>query len=296
MGEDGLSKMLRVLSTYLFVGQKLTPGILADVERAGIPAVELFCVRPHLDYRSAEAVRELKEWFAEHPLKVHSVHSPTSRDHSEKRESTAPISIAEPERVRRLDAVDEVKRALEVAEQIPFQFLVQHLGGREPMDERRRDAAFNSLEHLVVFAKQRGVTIALENTPGDLATPVNLRHFIEDTRLHDLRLCFDTGHAHMEEGVERSYETMRDLIVTTHVHDNHGEKDEHLLPFAGTIDWDATLKGFAHAPAAEHGLPIVLELKDAAVGGVHEHNTAAVLEQVKGAFEKLEQALTAKAN
>jgi sugar phosphate isomerase/epimerase len=282
--------MQKVLSTYLFVGQKLTAGILADIERAGILAVEIFCSRPHFDYRSVELVRELKDWLTEHALKVHSMHSPTSRDHSERRESTAPISIAEPERVRRLDAVDEVKRVLEIAEQFPFRYLVQHLGGREEMDERRKDAAFSSLEHLVVFAKHRGVTIALENTPGDLATPANLRHFIEDTRLHDLRLCFDAGHAHMEEGVERSYETMRDLVVTTHVHDNHGEKDEHLLPFEGTIDWDAALKGFSHAPAADNQLPLVLELKDAAVGGVHEHNTVAVLDKAKAAFEKLENA------
>ncbi|MBI1750111.1 MAG: sugar phosphate isomerase/epimerase [Acidobacteria bacterium] len=288
--------MQRVLSTYLFVGQKLTPGLLAEIERAGIPAVELFCARPHFEYRSMEAVRELKEWFAEHELRVHSVHSPTSRDQSERRESTAPISIAEPERVRRIDAVDEVKRALELAEQIPFRYLVQHLGGREPMDERRKDAAFNSLEHLAVFAKHRGVTIALENTPGELATPANLRHFIADTRLHDLRVCFDTGHAHMEEGVERSYETVRDLVVTTHVHDNRGDKDEHLLPYEGTIDWDATLKAFGHAPAAENKLPMVLELKDSAVGGVQEHNTAALLDQVNAAFDKLKHGLAAKAD
>jgi sugar phosphate isomerase/epimerase len=219
-----------------------------------------------------------------------------SRDLSEKRESTIPISIAEPERVRRLDAVDEVKRALEMAEHIPVRYLVQHLDGRESMDERHKDAAFNSLEHLVSFAKQRGVTIALENTPGELATPANLRHFISDTRLHDLRLCFDAGHAHMEEGVARSYETMRDLVVTTHVHDNHGDKDEHLLPFVGTIDWDAALKGFAQSPAADNRLPIVLELKDAALGGVHEHNVAAVLGQVRATFEKLEGALATKAS
>jgi sugar phosphate isomerase/epimerase len=282
--------MQRVLSTYVFVAQKLTAGILAEVERARIPAVEIFCARPHFDYRSVEVVRELKEWFAEHGLKVHSMHAPTSRDHSEGRESTAPISIAEPERVRRLDAVDEMKRVLETAEQIPFHFLVLHLGGRQEMDERRRDAAFSSLEHLAVFAKQRGVTIALENSPGELATPANLRHFIVDTRLHDLRLCFDTGHAHMEGGVERGYETMRELVVTTHVHDNHGEKDEHLLPFAGTIDWSATLKGFGQAPAADNKLPIVLELKDSAVGGVPEHNMCAALDKVKEAFDKLENA------
>ena len=66
--------MQRVLSTYLFVGQNLTAGLLAEIERAGIPEVEIFCARRHFDYRAAETVRELKEWYAEHALKVHSMH------------------------------------------------------------------------------------------------------------------------------------------------------------------------------------------------------------------------------
>jgi sugar phosphate isomerase/epimerase len=287
--------MQRVLSSYLFVAQKLAPGLLAEIEHAGVPAVEIFCSRPHFDYRDAETVRELQDWLADHTLRIYSVHAPTSREQTAQRESSAPISIAEPERVRRVDAVDEMKRTLEVAEKIPFGILVLHLGGREPMDERRKDAAFNSLEHLVVFAKQRGVTIALENTPGELATPANLRHFIEDTRLHDLRLCFDAGHAHMEAGVVQSYETMREFVVTTHVHDNRGDKDEHLLPYEGTIDWDSTLKGFTHAPAAGNQLPLVMELKDSAVGYTAEHGAAAVLEKVNGTFDKLERASAPKA-
>ena len=101
---------------------------------------------------------------------------------------------------------------------------------RDAADPRRFDAAFSSLEHLRIFAKQRGVTIALENTPGELATPANLRQFITDTRLTDLRLCFDIGHAHLGDGVLPSLETMRELVVTAHIHDNHGDKDEHLPP------------------------------------------------------------------
>ena len=282
--------MQRVISTYLFVSQKLTTALLGDIWDAGVPAVEIFCDRAHFDYRSPDVVRQLKDWFADHPLRVHSLHAPTSRDLPARRESGAPISISDTERVRRLDAVDEVKRALDVAESIPFQFLVQHLGAsRETIDSRRLDAAFNSLEHLVVFAKQRSVTIALENTPGDLASPTSLRQFITDTRLADLRLCFDTGHAHMEDGVERSFDTMRDLVVTTHVHDNHGEKDEHLPPFEGSIDWNAAMKTLSYAPTAPGGLPIVLELKEAAVG-------AKPLEKVSAVFEKFEQtAATARA-
>lgn len=274
--------MQRILSTYVYVNRTLGTALLDEIAAAGIGAVEIYCERAHFDYRSAEAVRTLAGWLKDHSLKIHSLHAPMSRDISERRESGVPISISDNERLRRLDAVDEVKRALEVAEQVPFHYLVQHIGAsRESADGRRLDAAFNSLEHLVVFAKQRGVTIALENTPGELASPATLRHFIADTRL-DLKLCFDTGHAHMENGVEASFDIMRDLVVTTHVHDNHGERDEHLPPFEGSIDWDAALRDFGNAPAASNALPLLLELKDTTAG----HKP---LERVAEVFTKFEE-------
>jgi sugar phosphate isomerase/epimerase len=277
--------MQLVLSTYLFVNQPLTPNLLAEIARAGVESVEIFCSPPHFNYRSEERVRELSDWLGEHHLKVHALHSPTERDRATgKRESGAPISISDPERLRRIDAVDEVKRALEVAERIPFHYLIQHLGhGRAPADPRRFDAAFNSLEHLVVFAKQRGVTIALENTPGDLTSPSSLRHFIEDTRL-DLKMCFDTGHAHLEDGVETSFDAMRDRVVSTHVHDNHGERDEHLLPYEGTIDWEKALQALA---GTAQPLPMVLELKE-------QPGRPAPLERLSETFDRLEQGLASK--
>ncbi len=287
--------MQRVLSSYLFVHRKLTAGLVGEVARAGIPAMELFCARPHFDYRSPQEVRELAGWLSGHNLTLHAVHAPTDRDLSPGRESGVPISICEPERLRRLDAVDEIKRALEVAEFIPFRYLVQHVGtSRESPDPRKWDAAFTSLEPLRVFAKQRGVTIALENTPGELATPVNLRHFIEQTRMPDLRLCFDTGHAHMEDGVEASFATMRELVVTTHLHDNKGEKDEHLLPYDGTINWDATVRALAGGTAAAE-LPFVLELKDqTAVAALDQASVASTLHAARGVFDKFELALSNK--
>ncbi|MBI3670634.1 MAG: sugar phosphate isomerase/epimerase [Acidobacteria bacterium] len=275
--------MKRVLSTYLFVKRKLTSAMLADIAHAGIPAIELFCSRAHFDYRAPQEVRELADWLAGHNLTLHSVHAPTDRESSAARESGVPLSISDTERGRRQEAVDEIKRVLDLAEVIPFPFLVQHIASvREPMDPRKWDAAFSSLEHLMLFAKQRKVTIALENTPSEMASPANLRQFIHETRLQHLRLCFDTGHAHMEDGVAASFETMRELVVTTHVHDNRGEKDEHLLPYEGTIDWKAALKALGGS------LPRVLELKDTATPG-------RTIEQVAAVFEKLGQAPRAKA-
>ncbi len=272
--------MQRILSTYRYVKHPLGPGLVAEIAQAGVQGIEIFCASGHFDYRSPQAVRELGSALEEHGLRLQSLHSPTERDMAPGRESGVTIEISDTERIRRVDAVDEVKRALEVAERIPFRYLVQHMGhGRQMADPRKFDAAFNSLELLVVFAKQRGVTIALENTPGELGSPASLEQFIRETHLRELRLCFDIGHAHIEAGVEPSFEIMRERVATTHLHDNHGEKDEHLLPYEGTIDWDAALRAFSAAPEP---LPLVLELKEQAGG-------APALDEIRAVFDRLEK-------
>src|ERR1700730_4179559 len=182
--------MQRVLSTYLFVNKKLTAALIGEAARSGFSAVEMFCSRGHFDYRSAEEAHELASWLAGNNLTLHSIHSPTTRDFHLSRESGAPLSICDPERLRRQEAVDEIKRALDLVEHIPFRYCVQHVARlRDVPDERRWDAAFSSLEHLSLFARARGVTIAIENTPGELTSPMTIQHFITDTHLHDLRLC-----------------------------------------------------------------------------------------------------------
>jgi sugar phosphate isomerase/epimerase len=278
--------MVRTLSTYLFIKRKLTPALLTEMARHGIAAVEIFCARAHFNYHSQDVVREIAGTLRDHNLALHALHAPAERDFNPMHESSAPLSICDPERVRRLEAVDEIKRALDVAEYLPFRYLVQHVGGsREAMDGRRFDAAFSSLEHLHIFAKERGVTLALENTPGELATPERLRQFIIDTRLTDLRLCFDIGHAHLGDGVLASLEPMREFLATSHIHDNHGLKDEHLLPYEGTIEWKSAL------PALPRELPLVFELKEQPAYADPAPASVA-LGAVRAAFDRVERALS----
>src|SRR5205085_3070649 len=130
------------------------------------------------------------------------------------------INIVEPVKGKRLAMVDEVKRALEIAETIPFRYMVQHLGvSDEEYDERKIDAAFSSLEELMLFAGQRGVEILLENIPNRLSTAERLVSFLKITHL-DLNFVFDVGHAHMGGGVQQEFDIMKERIRSTHVHDN----------------------------------------------------------------------------
>jgi sugar phosphate isomerase/epimerase len=258
--------MQRILSTYLFVSKKLTPEFLALIHGAGFQAIELFASRGHFDYTITQEVRGMAHILADNRLQLASLHAPTSRDFGPNREGGTPLSITEVERVRRIEAMDELKRAIDVAEDLPFSRMILHMGGpREAADPRKRDAAFSSLEHLVLHAKHVGVTICVENTTSEMGEPAYLRAFVEETRLTGLRFNFDIGHAHLADGPEdervaTSFEAMREHIVSAHIHDNLGDKDSHLLPHDGSIDWPAALKLFRSLPGGE--IPLTLELKE----------------------------------
>jgi sugar phosphate isomerase/epimerase len=82
--------------------------------------------------------------------------------------------------------------------------------------------------------------------------------FLQYTRLN-LKVCLDTGHAHMTCGVHAAFETLGDLIASTHVHDNRGEKDDHLMPFAGEIDWSEATHDLR---SGEGRFPVLFEVRD----------------------------------
>src|SRR5271157_2368400 len=258
--------MRRILSTYMFVSRKLTTELLSQIAEAGFEAVEIFGTRGHFDYTTKQEVQAMAGALSQHGLMLASLHAPTSRDLSATREGGSPLSVAEVERVRRIEAMDELKRVIDVAEDLPFSRLILHMGGsRETADPRKRDAAFSSLEHLVLHAHHRGVTIAVENTTSEMGDPAYLRAFVDETRLTGLRFNFDIGHAHLADGpeegrIEKSFASLRDLVVGVHLHDNHGEKDEHLPPYDGTIDWAKAIPVLKAAPDAN--LPLLLELKE----------------------------------
>lgn len=284
--------MQRLFSTYTFVSRKLTRELLGQIAASGFQGLEIFCSRSHFDYTSKAEVQEIGRALADNRLTLASLHAPTSRDLSATREGGQPLSICEVERVRRIEAMDELKRAIDVAEDMPFSRMIFHMGGpRESSDPRKRDAAFSSLEHLILHARHLGVTICVENTTSEMGAPSYLRSFVDETRLTDLRFNFDIGHAQLAEGAEEdrvgeSFAPLKDLVAGVHVHDNHGEKDEHLPPYDGTIDWAAAAALLKSAPPGEN-LPLTLELKEKV--GPDAPHTQAQLAAARKALDRLEQ-------
>ena len=287
--------MQRLLSTYLFVSRKLTPELLRVIADAGFQGLEIFCARSHFEYSMKPEVLAMAGALEQHRLQLVSLHAPTSRDLSAMRESGTPLSICEIERVRRIEAMDELKRVIDVADNLPYSRLILHMGApRETADPRKRDAAFSSLEHLILHAHHAGVTICVENTLSEMGNPAYLRAFVDETRLSGLRFNFDIGHANLaelpeDERLEKSFAPLRDLVSSVHLHDNHGERDEHLPPYAGSIDWSAAIKTVQSVP--QTSLPIVLELKEKT--GPEAPSTAEQLDAARKSMDRFEMAWSA---
>jgi sugar phosphate isomerase/epimerase len=274
--------MKPVLSTHLFLKQTLHPGQLDTLAEAGAQAVEIFASVPHFDYNSRPVVREIAQYFAGSPLTLHSLHAPMYREESGERELN---NVVHRERSERIAAMDEIKRAIEVAEQIPFRFLVLHLDERElPWSDAILDHAITAVEHLQAFARPLGINIALENLWNDVTQPQYLLHILNTGHFEDVGICFDSGHAHIVAAArarERSsdhaadgsvsvtreavvseflamLESLAPRIITTHLHDNDSTRDAHLWPAdeslktssteSNGIPWTETMRILRHAP------------------------------------------------
>jgi sugar phosphate isomerase/epimerase len=242
------------VSTHLYHEERLRNAHLLEIAANGFEAVEVFATRSHFDYHDDAAIRSLKVWLAEANLDLHSVHAPITdvfaHGHGQRAFSTA---------VRDNDArkttLREITTALNIAKVVPFRFLVVHLGvpvaHRAAPDEslsrgdNHRDAAIRSIEEIQAAAEALDVKVALEVMGNSLSTASALTDILERSfEGADLGICMDVGHAHLLGDTAEAIETTSEYLVTTHIHDNRRQDDDHLVPFQGSIDWAATVMAF----------------------------------------------------
>jgi sugar phosphate isomerase/epimerase len=250
-----VSKRQFGVSTHLYHGQRLSRDHLLEIAAHGFDTIEVFATRTHFDYHNPSAVADLQQWMAEAGLTLHGIHAPIMNAYEGGR-WIGPLSLASSDADARAQAVAETEHALHIARRIPVKVLVTHLGFprtaaqagalREGSGQAQdgRAAARRSIEELQRVAAPLGVQIAVEVIPNELSRAGSLVHFVEDdVNLEEcpVGICLDFGHAHMEGDLIDAIEIVSEHFVTTHIHDNRGRADDHLVPFEGTIDWPAAL-------------------------------------------------------
>lgn len=277
------------LSTHIFFDQRLHPGHLDTLLSAGARTVEVFAARHHFDYTATQQVREVASWFRSNDVRA-VLHQPIylpdrgraalGVDTEQWSRHVAPnLDLISRDKGHRIAAMDEVKRALECAEQIPFAATVLHLGLKDSKwDESALEYALTAIEHLKTFAGPLGLQLLLENTPNDVATPEHLVYILRTGHFDTVGVCLDLGHLHLaqpiepaaDSGVAEALEVLSGRVKQLHVHDNGGAfapmgsrsdsadmKDEHLWPGEGAMKWETIWRSLETLPDS---VPAVLEI------------------------------------
>jgi sugar phosphate isomerase/epimerase len=277
------------VSTHLFHHERLTRDHFQAIAAHGFEMVEVFATRTHFDYHNPAAVADLQQWLADAGVTLRSVHAPTATSFIGGIWGGS-MSIASVEAALRERAVRDTLQALYIARRIPIEVLVLHLGisRMQPRDgdvgpQDVRSAARRSVEELQRAAEPLGVRLAVEVIPNEISRAAPLVHFVEeDVDGLGVGICLDFGHAHIDGDVVEAVETVSEHVIATHLHDNGGRNDDHLMPFDGTVDWASALT--AVQKIGYEG-PMIFEV--AARGASKE-----MLAQLKRTREKMERWLT----
>lgn len=120
-------------------------------------------------------------------------------------------------------------------------FGIEEAGTEDAPKTWELNVAFMS--ELLEYAKEQGVTICLENMPMrnfSMAKPAQILKFVKQMNDEHFKICLDTGHVAVfpDLSAGEAVRELGDAIAVLHVHDNLGEKDQHLWPKAGITDWN----------------------------------------------------------
>lgn len=251
------------LSTHLFHGHRLERDHLAQMAAHGFDLVEIFATRTHVDYHDPLSVETLRRWLDDLRMTAWSVHAPICDGFTNGVWGRA-YSNASRQALLRDEAVRETVAAISATREIGARVIVLHLGIPQgqpiPADDNDAASVRRALEPIAAACDAAGVQLAIEVIPNDLATADAVVDWLRsDLDLQRAGACLDVGHAHLTGGAPEAAEALSGHVITTHIHDNAGASDDHLLPFDGTIDWPATLFGLIKTGYTG---PLMFELPD----------------------------------
>lgn len=246
------------LSTHLFLHRELDESILPLFPRFGFPFAELWAMPPHFPYRDPAAADGIASLLARYGVRVRSLHAPLYPDvRSYKKDRW--YSLSSEEESHRLESVGAVAAAGIWLSHNGGGTLVIHTGFPAGNWLPGKWAAFLGSVNDLLDAIPGNVRLAVENSPvstGYVEVVMDIAARYPGNRVG---VCLDLGHANIEGDVRSAIRRSSPRLIHVHASDNHGERDEHLVPGRGRIPWE---EAFADLRDIGFPGPFTVELRD----------------------------------
>lgn len=209
--------------------------ILPDVYEAGFRQIEVCSFPAHLDYHNEDSVGLAANALRELEISPVSFHAPFAEQ----------IDITALDDGVRETSVCELFLACEAAARLGCAHVVLHPGpereGRPPEEEfvRHIHHAAESLNRVAERCCKLGIRLLLENMLAHLlfGRVSDMLYLLGEIRNCQVGTCLDTGHAHLAGELGMVVQKLSGHLKMIHINDNHGDRDAHLIPGEGGIDW-----------------------------------------------------------
>ncbi len=246
------------LSTHLFAFHDLDEAIFPFFPRYGFSLAEIWAMPPHFPSGDLPAADGIARRMATHGIRVASIHAPLYPDVRTYRKDRW-YSLSSVDEAHRLESVAVTARAAGWLARNGGGTVVLHTSFPAGQWYPHRWGAFLSSMNELLDAVPACVRFAVENTPVDSGEMSVILDIVNRYPPDRVGVCLDLGHAHIEENALSAVRAAGDRLIHIHASDNHGEKDEHLVPGKGTILWNGVTKALR-----ETGFdgPFTVELRD----------------------------------
>jgi len=176
--------------------------------------------------------------------------------------------------------IDSIKDAIDKCHKYSIPVVIVHLSSGMPMPEMN-EKGIERFEEVFDYADEKNVKVALENQ----RYLENLDFFLN--KYSDKGFCWDTGHefALSVDNRVKYMERFGKKTIALHIQDNRCDfnKDDHLLPYDGSIDFDYVAKKIAES--GYNGTLMLEVTKDADLDGLKPYENMSSEEYIKRAYD-----------
>ncbi len=233
--------------------------VLPEIRASGFLEIEICSFPAHLDYHNESDVRRAGDLICELGLHPLSFHAPFADR----------IDITSMDEGVREEAVHDLLQACDAAKMLGCHHVVLHPGperaGRPPDAEfvQHMSHAAASLNRVADHCCSLGLHLLLENMLPHLlfGRLSDMLHLLGEIKTCEVGACLDTGHAHLAGELGVAIPKLSGHLKMLHANDNKGDRDAHLPPGEGMIDWRFVVREL-HRCAFQG--PLVLELSASA--------------------------------
>lgn len=233
---------------------------LPMIGRVGFRYISLGARFEHSGYLIASGRKRIRKLVASHGIRICSLHTPFGKNFD--------ISSPDPGKTRR--TIDCYRRCIDAAQYLGARVVIFHPTAYKQFDnlDFRKKVIVDNVNRLLDYVHNTEVSLAVENEHFASANEI-LRFSLDTIPDSKYGFCYDTSHDNLTSHPLKVFQQYGHRLLTTHISDNRGERDDHVLPYEGVFPWTAFCRAFSRIHFS--GVPLLeVEMRESGFGSSSE--------------------------